>query len=127
MEQVGIDYYERDLIKNMCQLRIAFYMPKFYIKNNDGEKIVYKWTNEEAKELYKEMETLLKDKIIIQKDVWKWAFIFLAANQDAFAAGFSFGIDPKDTFDFQATGQGVRGAYTNMSASLTSYRTNGSK
>ena len=60
MEQIGIDYYESGLIKNMCRLRIA--------------------------------------------------------------AGFNFGIDKKDTFNFVAIGQGVRSAYTNMSRSFTSYR-----
>ena len=42
MEHVGIDYYETELIKNMCRLRIAFYLPCIKIKESEGvEKIIY--------------------------------------------------------------------------------------
>jgi ADP-heptose:LPS heptosyltransferase len=58
-----------------------------------------------------------------QKDNYQWEFIFLGANQDAFAEAAKIGIDAKDSFNFAATEKGVRSAYTNMSASVAQYRT----
>lgn len=51
-----------------------------------------------------------------------WSFIFLAANQDAFASGASMGINAAHTMSYVATGVGTRAAYTNMSATATSLR-----
>lgn len=65
----------------------------------------------------------IKEMIQHQKEKYNWEFIFLAANQDAFAEGAQLGIDKKDTFNFAATGVGVRSAYRNMSDSTTQYRT----
>jgi len=64
----------------------------------------------------------VKEKIEHQRNVYKWEFIFLAANQDAFAEGFKLGIDPKDTFNFQSTGKGTRAAYRTLSTSVAQYR-----
>lgn len=51
-----------------------------------------------------------------------WEFIFLAANQDAFAEGKSLGILLKDTHAFLSTGQGVHTSYERMSGLVSSYR-----
>lgn len=64
----------------------------------------------------------IKDMIGHQKEKYSWEFIFLAANQDAFAEAQKIGIDIKDTFNFSATGKGVRKAYSNMSDSVTFLR-----
>lgn len=64
----------------------------------------------------------VKGMITHQKDKYQWEFIYLGANQDAFAEGFKLGIDAKDTIAFAATGQGVRKAYTNMSNLTSNYR-----
>ena len=53
-------------------------------------------------------------------------FIFLAANQDAFATGSLYGFKTADTFNFTADAEGTQVAYRNMSVRTTSYRTNGS-
>jgi len=65
----------------------------------------------------------VKGMITHQKDTYQWEFIFLAANQDAFAEGAKIGIDPKDIQNFAATGKGVRAAYAHAGASVGSYRT----
>jgi hypothetical protein len=52
----------------------------------------------------------------------EWAFVFLAANQDAFATGFSFGIAPTYTSNFTADAVGTRMAYAAAGASVTSLR-----
>lgn len=57
-----------------------------------------------------------------QKDKHKWEFIFLGANQDSYLEAGKLGIDAKDTANYDATAQGTRTAYTNVSASVTSYR-----
>jgi len=59
-----------------------------------------------------------------QRDEHKWEFIFLAANQDAFATGGALGIKSTDTFDFSADSKGTRSAYLSMINTTTSYRTN---
>ena len=69
----------------------------------------------------------IKEMITHQKDVYQWEFIFLAANQDAFAEGVKLGIDIKDTSNFAATGKGVRQAYGIATASAAAYRSEGSK
>lgn len=45
-----------------------------------------------------------------------WNFMYLAANQDAFAVGSSFGVSSGNTYNYAATMDGV----SNMSATLTS-------
>lgn len=52
-----------------------------------------------------------------------WLFVFLAANQDAFATGASFGISAGGTFNYAATSVGTRSAYDSMSLSTTTART----
>jgi len=57
-----------------------------------------------------------------QKEKYSWEFIFLGANQDAFAEASKIGIDRKDTLNFEATGEGIRSAYSEMSSSIGNYR-----
>lgn len=51
-----------------------------------------------------------------------WKFIFLAANQDAFAAGDALGINATHTRGFQASAAGVKSAYAHTTQSVTSLR-----
>ena len=64
----------------------------------------------------------IREMIQHQKEKYSWEFIFLGANQDAFAEAAKIGIDTKDAFNFAATGKGVRAAYAQMSDSVTRYR-----
>ena len=57
-----------------------------------------------------------------QRDVYKWEFIFLAANQDAIASARSISIHAHDAMPFQSTGEGVRHAYASMSEEVTRRR-----
>ena len=65
----------------------------------------------------------IKEMITHQKESYQWEFIFLGANQDAFAEAAKIGIDAKDSFNFAATDKGVRSAYTNMTQTVKRYRT----
>jgi hypothetical protein len=51
-----------------------------------------------------------------------WNFIYLAANQDAFAVGRSFGISGGNTFTYTATMDGVANMSTTLNAATASYR-----
>jgi uncharacterized protein YegL len=51
-----------------------------------------------------------------------WNFIYLAANQDAFAVGSSFGVSAGNTFIYTATGVGTAMMFNTVNASATSYR-----
>jgi hypothetical protein len=61
-------------------------------------------------------------KLIRQCEDEDWNFIYLAANQDAFAVGQSFGIAPGNTFTYQATSDGVRHMSATLNCASTSYR-----
>lgn len=51
-----------------------------------------------------------------------WQVVFLAANQDAFATGATYGVLKGSTHAFVANSAGTRDAYTTLSATATSYR-----
>ncbi len=48
----------------------------------------------------------VKDRIEHQKTKYNWQFEFLAANQDAFETGESFGLDEDDCMDFECNSEG---------------------
>ncbi len=64
----------------------------------------------------------IEDMIRHQKEKYSWEFIFLGANQDAFAEAAKIGIDRKDAYNFAATAEGVRDACGNMSRAVKFYR-----
>lgn len=65
---------------------------------------------------------MIKSKITHQRDVYKWEFIFLGANQDAFAEAGKLGISPNLTFNYAATPDGTSRAYRKLSEGVASYR-----
>jgi uncharacterized protein with von Willebrand factor type A (vWA) domain len=52
-----------------------------------------------------------------------WAFVYLGANQDAFAVASAYGIQAGRTFAFAANAAGTKSAYATMSATTRSLRT----
>lgn len=65
----------------------------------------------------------IKEMIEHQRSKYGWEFVFLGANQDAFATAGAFGISSGFTSSFAATAAGTRSAYVNMGAMVTNYRT----
>lgn len=61
-------------------------------------------------------------KLITNCELNDWNFIFLAANQDAFAVGQSFGISYGNTINYVASSSGVAGMSMTMNNASTSYR-----
>ena len=64
----------------------------------------------------------VKEMITHQREKYQWEFIFLGANQDAFAEASKIGIASEDTFNFDTTSLGVTVAYADMSKRTKSYR-----
>ena len=60
--------------------------------------------------------------IIRQCENDNWNFIFLAANQNAFEVGNSFGMSYGNTYTFAGTAQGVAGMSAMMNNATVSYR-----
>jgi hypothetical protein len=56
-----------------------------------------------------------------------WTFIYLAANQNAFAVGQSFGISYHNNYTFAASGAGVQDMSFVMANAATSYRSMSAK
>lgn len=63
--------------------------------------------------------------LIKRKEEDGWKFIYLGANQDAWSTGVSLGFSGASTFDWAATSEGSRAAYTSLSSSIRSYRETG--
>ncbi len=62
-------------------------------------------------------------KEMVQKaEAQGWTFVFLAANQDAFATGAQYGFNAKHTVNFVASPQGTQDAYDKMSATTRTLR-----
>jgi hypothetical protein len=65
----------------------------------------------------------MRNRIKYQEEVYKWQFVFLAANQDAFAVGRSYGIGT--TGNFTATSKGLRTMTASLDGAVESYRKSG--
>ena len=78
---------------------------------------------ENASEEYKG-ETGRKQIISLIRECEKddWNFLYLAANQDAFAVGVGFGISGGNTITYNATTDGVRGMSMTLNNASASYR-----
>jgi len=57
-----------------------------------------------------------------QKEKYSWEFIFLGANQDAFAEAAKMGIDREDSFNFHVSKEGIKKAYDDMHETVSKYR-----
>ena len=69
----------------------------------------------------------VKDRIEHQKTAYKWQFEFLAANQDAFAAGESLGIDHDCCMNFSHDIAGVNKLCSRMNHCMDKIRKNPKK
>lgn len=67
----------------------------------------------------------IKEMIEHQSNAYQWNFIYLGANQDAFAeaGGIGISMDNAATFDVA----NMRASYAGVSANMTSYRRGGSR
>jgi hypothetical protein len=64
---------------------------------------------------------VIKD-LVTQREAEGWSFVFLAANQDAFATAAFYGISAAHTQNFASSSEGTAQAYTSMSNTTRSLR-----
>ena len=57
-----------------------------------------------------------------QTGTYRWQFVYLGANVDAFAEAGQLGFARHATANYAASARGVKGMYAGVSASVTSYR-----
>lgn len=58
-----------------------------------------------------------------QRDVFKWQFVFIGANQDAISTAAAMGIAASNSLSFAANSRGTRAIYTATSSAVGNYRT----
>jgi len=75
--------------------------------------------DENASKEYKLEDT---KKLIKKCETNDWNFMYLAANQDAFAVGSSFGVSLGNTINYVATSDGVIGMSNTLNSASVSYR-----
>lgn len=64
----------------------------------------------------------IKKMIEHQENKYNWKFLYLAANQDAFAVGSTFGFTKGNSITISNTGRGIANAYDNMNLYSSSVR-----
>lgn len=67
----------------------------------------------------------IRDMITHQTDVYSWQFVYLGANQDAFANGSSLGIAKAGIANYKSTPDGTRLAYNSLNSTVMGYRQTG--
>jgi len=70
-------------------------------------------------------KVIVKALIEQQQRDWGWQFVYLGANQDAFAEAGRLGVSPTTTANFRACGQSVSNAYAALSDSVKNFRATG--
>jgi len=65
------------------------------------------------------------DKITHQRDVYKWEFVFLGANQDAIAVAATYAIPHTNTMTYAASSAGTKAVYDVMADKVSSFRSTG--
>ena len=69
----------------------------------------------------------VKGMIQHQMEKYSWHFVYLGANQDAFAEGGRAGFVRGSTMNYEASSEGVKCAYASISGSLSKFRKGQSK
>jgi uncharacterized protein YegL len=64
----------------------------------------------------------VNDMISHQRDVYKWEFVFLGANQDAITTAANLGIGAANALTYAANSAGVKHAFRSLSKNLVGYR-----
>lgn len=99
--------------------------------NEQGKRIVdEKWADlvivniitDGAENASKEFDQPIIKEMVSKAEKDGWKFLFMAANQDAFAAARSYGISGGLVGNFAATAKGTQMAYETTSATMSSLR-----
>lgn len=64
----------------------------------------------------------IKSMVQHQQDVYKWEFVFIGANVDAFSEGQSMGFSAQNSVSYNATSGGTEQLYKSISSNVGAYR-----
>ena len=64
----------------------------------------------------------LKSKIQHQEDIYKWQFVYIGANQDAFVNAQKYGMNLNCTMNFNATSRGIYAMFNATADAFIRYR-----
>jgi hypothetical protein len=87
------------------------------------EKVVFVIITDGQENSSKEFtKSQVRDMIKLQQDTYKWEFVFLGANQDAFQEAANFGMKAGSGMTFAANSVGTQSLYASVASNLRSYR-----
>lgn len=86
----------------------------FVIMTDGQENSSKQWNRDKVKELIEH-----------QRKTYSWEFVFLGANQDAFAEAGGMGIHASRAMNYAANARGTKEAFASVSASVSRYRGGG--
>lgn len=87
-----------------------------------ADKVIVTILTDGGENMSREFTTPLIQDMVKDAEAKGWSFVFLAANQDAFATGAMYGFNPAHTQGFAATGVGVQAAYATISNTTRTLR-----
>lgn len=106
----------------MTPLHDAFVTTLKAVKDRDDEKHLFVVLTDGGENASREYtaEDMKKIKAEYEKK-GNWTFVYLGANQDAFATGGSYGFSASNTSNFNATGVGIKTMAVNLAMATRSY------
>lgn len=88
-----------------------------------AEKVIVCITTDGGENQSKEFTAPMVRELVTQAEAKGWVFVFLAANQDAFATAAFYGMSGAHAQNFTANSAGMAGAYASISSTTRSLRT----
>lgn len=92
------------------------------------EKVVFVIITDGAENASREYTLArVNDMIKLQRETYKWEFVFLGANIDAVTVATSMGIAVANSIQYAANSKGTTAVFASASANLCSYRASASR
>lgn len=66
----------------------------------------------------------VRKRVTLQTEGYKWQFVYLGANQDAFKEADSFGINQGQTLNFMASAAGTANSWRSLATNTVAYASN---
>lgn len=92
------------------------------VAERPGKVVVVIVTDGEENSSHQYKKEAVKSAITVQKDVYRWEFVFLGANVDAFAEAGAMNVPLTHTLQTHSTPDSVVAAYASLATNATAYR-----
>ncbi len=92
-------------------------------RDRSGKVIFVIITDGEENSSHEFTREKINEMITLQRDIYKWQFVFIGANQDAIKAGSRIGVMAASSLSAAGNSEGTRSSYQSLSRSAGSYRT----